>query len=178
MGYSIWLNFGPKCTSALQNKIQSIARRHSCPEFPPHLTLVGDMELDLGEVREAAKKFASGVVPPEISISEIGSSKKFFMTLFLAVDLPPDLQSLREIVAKAANPKDYELDAPHVSMAYGEIEASALKNETLSLRSEFLHKRLLVKDISIVKSSKTVPISDWESVELISLGQTSISKPL
>lgn len=164
MGYSIWLSFKGQSALKLQETISALSRKFSAPEFQPHLTLVGDIDLGLEEVRGLAKRFAAAVIPSEIPIRGVEISDEYFMALYLAVEIPPELQSMRERVARSANSRSYKLDAPHVSLLYGTPGRNALVKAQESVEGDFEGKRLRVSGPSIVQSSKTTPISDWKLV--------------
>lgn len=167
MGYSIWLNFGEPSAGRLKTRIEQIAHRHGCPEFLPHLTLIGDIEAGLEEVRGVAAVFADKGVPPVLRVRSIDHSDRYFMALYLRVDIPPALREARESAARLAGHSACNLDDPHVSLAYGALDPGALEAELESLSLEFLQSDLVVRDISIVHSSKSVPIEQWRRVETI-----------
>ena len=154
MGYSIWLSFKGQSAFKLQETISALSRKFSAPEFQPHLT----------QVRVLAKRFAAAVIPSEIPIRSVEISDEYFMALYLAVEIPPELQSMRERVARSANSHSYKLDAPHVSLLYGTPGRNALVKAQESVEGEFEGNRLRVSGPSIVQSSKTTPISDWKLV--------------
>lgn len=169
MGYSIWLNFCDESARKLQSKIQCFASKYSCPEFQPHLTLVGDIELELDAVRQLANTFAESAMPSEITVRDVGISDNYFMALFLLVDIPSEVQKIREFAAQSVNAGFYKLDDPHVSLAYGDLGLSSLREEKKSLMAEFLNNKLYVRGLSIVQSSKSVPVAEWKTVEKIDL---------
>ena len=164
LGYSIWLSFQGPGALKLQETISCLSRQFSAPEFQPHLTLVGDIDLGLEEVRSLAKRFTGGFIPSEIPIRSVEISDEYFMALHLSVEIPPDLQSMRETVARSANARSYKLDAPHVSLLYGTPGRDALANAQETVRADFAGATLRVSGPSIVQSSKTTPISDWKLV--------------
>ncbi len=169
MGYSIWLGFQGDGALRLQTAISSLSRAFSGPNFQPHLTLVGDLEIDLKEVRRLAEIFRRTAMPVELIVRDVNISRKYFMALYLVVDIPSALQKAREQIARSVNPAMYELDAPHVSLLYAEAELSALARHQEALREEFVGRELAVAGLDIVQSSKSVPISDWRTVDTIQL---------
>ena len=169
MGYSIWLIFRDESARKLQSKIRSFASRYSCPEFEPHLTLVGDIELELDEVRQLANTFVECAMPSEITVRDVGISENYFMALFLSVDIPSEVQKIRKFAAQSVNGGFYKLDDPHVSLAYGDLGLRSLREEKKSIMAEFLNNNLYVRGLSIVQSSKSVPVAEWKTVEKIDL---------
>lgn len=177
MGYSIWLGFQGESEAKLQNVIASLSKAFAGPVFQPHLTLVGDLEVDLVGAQRVADIFAGTAMPEELIVRDVGISGKYFMALYLAVNIPSELQRTREQVASSANPASYELDAPHVSLLYSHAEQSALARHQSLLRNDFVDRKLEVAGLSIVRSSKSVPISDWRIEDRIALFPTA-KKPL
>ncbi|MCY4347246.1 MAG: hypothetical protein OXC17_10690 [Aestuariivita sp.] len=176
MAYSIWLNFNNQCVLKLKNRIQTIAHRYSCPEFHPHLTLVGDLDIRLDEARKVAKMFVDKVIPPTISVRSVDSSDRYFMALFLTLDIPSELQETRKRAARFTSSQRYNLDDPHVSIAYGHLNQHDLAKEVEILTRDFLNNRLIASDISVVHSSKNVPISDWQPVETIGINHQATER--
>jgi len=164
VGYSIWLYFQGQTSRELETAISSLARRFSTPKFEPHLTLVGDIDLEIGAVKALAARFAALDIPMYLPVCGVDFSDRFFMALYLAVEIPPDFQNRREQVASVVNPGSYKLDDPHVSLLYGAPDRSDLVDAQRALAREFDGKFLEVCDVGIVHSSKTIPISDWKRV--------------
>ena len=177
MGYSIWLNFSQPCAQRLQDRIESFSKRNSSPCFQPHLTLLGDMDLGLDEVRKVAEIFRDGAVPCDLPVQDVGRSDRYFMALFLSVEIPATLQLARKQSALMAGQGTRQLDAPHVSLAYGEFKPECLSQDLGTLKQEFSNARLSVGSISIVHSSKTVPISEWKPIETFSLRPQDAGSP-
>lgn len=169
MGYSIWLGFQGDSALKLQTAVSSLSKTFSGPVFQPHLTLVGDLELDLDEVHRLAEIFGRTAMPVELIVLDVEVSTKYFMALYLVIEIPSELQRTRERVARSANPATYELDAPHVSLLYTHAELSALAPHQKALRDEFTEQKLQVAGLNIVQSSKSLPISDWRIVDTIEL---------
>lgn len=169
MGYSIWLGFGGESAEKLLTAISSLAKTFSGPVFQPHLTLVGDLDVDLEEARKFAEIFGKSAMPAELAVRDVEVSTKYFMAMYLAVDIPSELQKTREHIARLANPATYELDSPHVSLLYAEADFSDLARHRDALREEFIGWKLEVAGVEIVQSSKSLPVSDWRTVDTVEL---------
>jgi 2'-5' RNA ligase len=162
VGYSIWLSFEDRSAAQLHEAISALSSQFSTPVFPPHLTLVGDIELGLHEVEELTKLFAASPIPPEIFVRDVDISDEYFMALYLSVDIPYKLQQMRQHVAHAAHRGVYKLDDPHVSLLYGNPDGNALSPTRDSLRKYFCGQTLRLRGLNIVQSSKSMPVSDWK----------------
>lgn len=169
MGYSIWLGFRGDSALRLQTAIAALSAAFSGPVFVPHLTLVGDLDLGLDEVQRLAGVFGGLAMPSHLPVRDVGLSARYFMALYLAVEIPGEVQRARERIARAANPSTYELDAPHVSLLYADAEPSALARHREALRGAFAGAELEVAGLDIVRSSKSLPVSDWRIVDRIEL---------
>jgi 2'-5' RNA ligase len=169
LGYSIWLTFCENSELKLQCEIERLAKKYSGPIFQPHLTLIGDLDLDVKGARQVADIFAATQLPSEISVCHVGISKMYFMALHLSVEIPTELQSMRQYLAQSVNPKSYKLDEPHISLAYGDLDVGTLEIERRSLTSAFHNKKLSVQGLSIVQSSKSVPVLEWKCIKKIDL---------
>ncbi len=137
------------------------------------MTLVGDIELELNDVIKLADTFLDYSDPADATVCDIGVSENYFMALYLSVSISDELQYRRKIATQRLNRSNFNLDAPHVSLAYGNLDQSQMLEEQTTLKSEFLGERLSVGGISIVRSAKTVPVGKWHSIETIALSSAN-----
>ncbi|SNT76266.1 2'-5' RNA ligase family protein [Paracoccus seriniphilus] len=167
MGYSIWLQFCERGEKLLQNKIQEIADECASPVFKPHLTLVGDIEVDPSTIRQQMELLAQKIVQFDMPVRDIGASDSFFMALYLSVEIPRALLNMRIEVARKLKVDLCNIDTPHVSLAYGDSRQRRALKQQIMLAQDLRGAILRAKGISLVHSSKDVPIQQWKIIETL-----------
>ena len=171
LGYSIWLEFDKKSTATLKDDISTLATKYGSPKFHPHMTLIGDIDRPVDQVTYLTERFAECSHPSSLEIQKVGVTNNYFMALFLAVDIPAELAKARESFARSATPSSYTLDDPHISLAYGDINSNASDAVVSQLKSKYIGMSLGVCGLSVVESSKSIPVDDWRTLRQIKLKQ-------
>ena len=125
--YSLWLvpeRDGP-AFAALAELIRDLARQFDTPVFDPHVTLVGGLEGDEAALAAAAKDVA-GIERPQIELTEIVSRDSYFQRLVVAAAPTPPLLRAHAL-ARAALGAETAAYWPHLSLAYGELDAAQIR---------------------------------------------------
>lgn len=136
--------------------------------FPPHLTLIGDMGLQIEEAEEVAGTFRD-YVPESLNSTGLGTSSSYFMAVHVAIRLPNRLERLRVKTAREIHGKGTVVDAPHVSLAYGTYVPEQLRRAAAMLEKKYASRQPPVGRLSIVWSAKSIPIDDWKPIRHMEL---------
>ncbi len=119
MRLSLWLvPDDPAPWSAL---IADLARRCGGPVFPPHLTLLGGIELDDDVARTRLSGLATRIPSLHLAPLGIGHGAARHQCMYALVRPDPALAAARQAaaVAFACDPADF---LPHVSLFYGALD--------------------------------------------------------
>ena len=168
MAYSLWLMFEESASADLRSDISALARELGGTDFPPHLTLIGDMGLGIEEAEEIADTF-KGHVPEQLRSTGLETSPSYFMAVHVAVRLPDRVERMREKLARKIHGTGVVVDAPHVSLAYGTYLPEQLQHASAMLGEKYASRLLPVGRLSIVRSAKSIPIADWKPVRHLEL---------
>ncbi|WP_129346566.1 2'-5' RNA ligase family protein [Sorangium cellulosum] len=120
--FAVWLVPGGAARERLRALIEALARETGGPAFAPHLTLVGGLRGDGGEL--AAKLVALGPAlrPVELRMQGPAVGDAYHRCVFLDVARTEPLAGLRGAVQAALGAKDSAF-RPHVSLVYGDLAA-------------------------------------------------------
>ena len=167
--YSIWLL--PKAAQLvlLTKIVGDLAERFGSPRFIPHVTIQGDLTIPFGALKEALQGIANEHTSQNWPVASIDGGEHFFRSLYVRFDKYPAYVSLKQSMRRISRTADGLSLFPHLSLAYGLTDAqksaalfSALRQ---SLTEPFCFDRMV-----IARSSKHVPIADWECLTEFALG--------
>ena len=109
------------------NLINKLAKEYSAPEFKPHVTLLGDIDLSEREMIKRTKMLVSGKRIFSITLGQIDYEDYFFRTLFVKATLTEDLQNLHNRAKEVFEIKGISIYMPHLSILYGNYPENVKK---------------------------------------------------
>ena len=170
MAYSIWLQFDDRSSTFLRDEISNLSDELGGPIFEPHMTLIGDVNLPIETVMIFAKEFANCAIPAELNVERVSAGEKYFMALYLLVQIPQKLARTRIRLFQEMNPSNYTLDESHVSLAYGN-HGDKISPQVLSrIEQKYVGTYLEAEYISVVQSSKSTPVNEWKTIVQLEFG--------
>ena len=98
------------------------------PNFPIHMTLAGEFNLDLTDMKAIEDNIGNNFSPFEVLFRGYGMKNYFFQAFYVAVNLNKELQTTRSKICNFLNIEDGEF-MPHLSLYYGKEEEK--KKQTL-----------------------------------------------
>lgn len=168
VAYSLWLMFEEGTSADLRSDICALARELGGTAFPPHLTLIGDMGLGIEEAEEIADSFR-GLVPEQLQSTGLRTSPSYFLAVHAVVRLSDHVERMREELIRNIHGTGVAVDGAHVSLAYGTYLPEQLQRASAMLGEKYASRLLPVGRLSIVRSAKSIPISDWKPVRYLDL---------
>ncbi|WP_437289811.1 2'-5' RNA ligase family protein [Sorangium sp. So ce406] len=119
--FALWLVPGGAPRARLQELIEALARETGGPAFAPHLTLLGGLRGDGGDL--AAKLRSLGARRP-IALEARGpaTGSAYHQCVFVDVAPTEPLAALRRAAATALGARETPF-RPHVSLVYGDLPA-------------------------------------------------------
>lgn len=96
-----------------------MARKYNGPVFEPHMTLLGNIDKDLSEVKQKVKELANRIETLELSPGQVSFSTTYFQSVFVRVNSTAKLMQLN-IEAKKLFGMENNVFMPHISLLYGE----------------------------------------------------------
>jgi len=146
-GVSIWLVPEERSRLALARTIAGLSRELDAPIFPPHVTLVGGIELGASEVVPAVERAAESLQRMPLHSEGIGTREAYFRALFLRIRADAPLLAVHAATASALGRAPDPDFFPHLSLAYGrqsEPEKRAAADRLEDLPAELLATRIEV----------------------------------
>lgn len=163
--YTIWILPPPSLKKDLQEIIVKLAKKFKSPIFEPHMTLLGDIEIDEESMIEKAKTLASKTQPFSLELGEISFSTTYFQSVFVRVKSTAKLMEAN-LIAKGIFGKENNVFMPHMSLLYGdqEMELREIISQEIKLPINIKFK---VEKIVVVPSTKNP--KDWKHLAEVSL---------
>ncbi len=170
--HSIWLVPNAESAELLDEAICHLSGRFKTPKFAAHVTLLGDLPFTPLETLSVCRTAFASVGPVEAAATHLSRTENHFMSVFLDVQLSPDLAARRSSIFETLLSEDEPPFRPHVSLAYGLPLSVEFDTDTHYFIDLLVGQRFVFDRVSIVRSAKCIPISDWLPLAGISLNNS------
>jgi hypothetical protein len=159
--YSIWLLPEATCESRLLETVARLSVLLGGPSFAPHVTVQGDIALSLEPLRVVAQRMAQQCAPLRWTFAQVECSPHFFRCLYLRFAPAAEFAGLQQAARRLTGTVQGLSPFPHLSLAYGDPHPD---NTGLCdiLAQEFTGQEIIFDQIAICRSSKSVPIPQWD----------------
>jgi 2'-5' RNA ligase len=127
VGVSLWLVPPAPVRARLAATVKALAARFGTPRFTPHVTLLPGIRAGDQEVRARLRELRRGIPALVIRLEDVLVSDAYFRRLFVRAECTA---ALRQAHARAAAAFGREPDPdflPHLSLLYGRVPASSLR---------------------------------------------------
>lgn len=132
--YSLWIIPPPSVKKKLEDSILALSQEYKAPVFEPHMTLIGDVDMDKETAIQKANKVAKTIHPLKLTFSEVSFSTTYFQSVFARVKSTADVMNAN-VYAKKVFGLENNLFMPHISLLYGE--------HTMKVREEIANKLIV-----------------------------------
>jgi 2'-5' RNA ligase len=164
--HSIWLMPSGKINDDLSTKISQLSHQYATPVFPPHITLLGELNGNGSELAAQMLHLAARICPIQVTLTKADFLDDYFRCLFLRVEETPTLlqanQEARAIFHREQDPKFM----PHLSLMYGNFDAGTKKPLVASIGLEF-NQTFSVSQLHLFSISADP--ADWRRVQTAEL---------
>ena len=159
--YSLWLMPCAADMSVLGDVVDRLAPEFGQPGFVPHVTIQGDMEIALDRLAAHAGALAAACAAQRWPVHDVECSDHFFRCLYLRFQTTPLFEELQRAAQACSGTASGLSPYPHLSLAYGQMrpQQGALVD---ALRAQFVGRGLVFDRLTICRSSRNLPIADWE----------------
>ena len=118
---SIWLLPSRKDSHYLSEIIKKLSAQYKVPEFIPHLTIYGSIEINFEKAKLIVSKSIKGLKSFIIHANKLNQSDYFWKTVFIEFKVNEYLQAINKNLHKELiDFKNYKLK-PHISLIYKEL---------------------------------------------------------
>ncbi len=174
--YSVWLLPEAAQQQQLTAMVDGFARRFGGPPFIPHVTLQGDLTTPFADLSSAVAQIAAEFAVQHWPIARVEGTEHFFRSLFLRFDETNDCVAMKQRVKQASGTDIGLSPFPHISLAYGltpSQQCAELYLEAMALAPN----PIALDRIVIARSSKNVPIAQWECLAEFPLALRGATNP-
>ncbi|KAG2492571.1 hypothetical protein HYH03_009232 [Edaphochlamys debaryana] len=119
--YSLWAQPKGRMGEQLKAEIAHLAERHGANPFPPHVTVLGDIEKPRAEMEALMEQLAARTKKYRINFTDVTRGSIFYQCVYLLVAKDPGTmaaaQAAREVFGRTTPPY-----MPHLSLLYSDME--------------------------------------------------------
>lgn len=159
--YSLWLLPCADQLAELTALVTQLAPEFGAPAFVPHVTIQGDLAISLDTLAAHTQMLAAASSALCWPVHSVASSAHFFRCLYLSFPRTQAFDALQRAALACTGTASGLSPFPHLSLAYGQLQAQqqALLD---ALNTRFAGQAMRFDRIAICRSSKEVPIDEWE----------------
>ena len=159
--YSVWLLPDAATEPVLMETIARLSVLLGSPGFAPHVTVQGDIALPLEHLREPVQRWADSCPPLRWPVAQVECGAQFFRCLYLRFPASAAFTTLQAFAHSSTGTSRGLSPFPHLSLAYGDPQADNAGLRSV-LADEFGGREVVFDQLAIFRSSKSVPIPQWE----------------
>jgi 2'-5' RNA ligase len=163
--YSVWLLPTKEDELYLRRIVENLRQRYGGPAFPPHITVLGDIDVSLDVIEETVKNSTKGLAPFSVKKLGLEFSDYVFKSAYLSLEPSHQLKEInRRLARNLDRDNDYSFK-PHVSLLYKVIARA----ERRRIASEFKIKdNFAIEQIAVEEISEKV--ENWKTHFVMDLG--------
>jgi 2'-5' RNA ligase len=144
--YAIWLTFSQNDKKYLRKIITNIAKKYHAPEFEPHITIYGLIDIEINLIKKILKKIAKNNKSFITRKTKILQSNNLWKTIYI------ELENQKEFIKIYQNLKGYfeQIEKnefnPHISLIYkilSTTEKTQIINQ-LNIKKEFTIEQIVI----------------------------------
>ncbi len=163
---TIWIIPQEPLKKQLEDIVAYLSQKFESPVFEPHMTLLGDVEMERSEFMEKCSKLSRVIEPFPLELGEVSFSTTYFQSVFVRVRSTAPLMEAN-IKAKEIFGVENNFFMPHISLLYGEhsMETRSAASSNVELREG----TAFTADSFVVTQASLEP-SEWVHLEELELG--------
>tara|TARA_B110000438_G_C15590586_1_gene553649 strand:- start:57 stop:551 length:495 start_codon:yes stop_codon:yes gene_type:complete len=162
--YAIWLTFSENDKKYLKKIITNIAKKYDAPEFEPHITIYGLIDIEIKLIKKIIKKISKNnklFISKKIKIFQ---SKNLWKTIYIELENQKEFEIIFKKLKKDFKQiEQYDFN-PHISLVYKILPTS----EKIKIISQLdIKKEFEIKEIAILEFFPQ--IEKWKIIEKYNL---------
>ncbi len=164
--YSIWLMPSRNTHAELSNLIARLSQRYAAPVFPPHVTLLGNLNGNKKELVAQAETLAARIRPFPVNLTTAGYLNEYFRCVFLQAEATPALLEANRLARNLFLHRQDSEFMPHLSLLYGIFNARTKQQIITSIGPE-LPRSFMVHTVYLFSTAGDP--KDWRQVAQFAL---------
>jgi 2'-5' RNA ligase len=137
MSYSIWLMPSGKINDELSEMIAQLSHQFATPLFPPHVTLIGNLNGSETELSLQTQQLAARMASFWVKLTAVDTLDEYFRCLFLRVEETLPLLDANQQARKIFQREQDAKFLPHLSLMYGNFDYETKTKIIASIGREF-----------------------------------------
>lgn len=163
--YSLWMKPTGEVANRLKEQIIELSVEHQTPEFPPHVTLLGQLHPPESELIQHTNTLASSARPLDLTLTEVDYLDRFYQSLFIQVAESQKLKEVRNAACNIFNVSNNDY-MPHLSLLYGDVTDEE-KELTIDTVGREFHLDLPIKELVLMQTNGKP--DQWKQVHSVGL---------
>jgi len=163
--FGFWLLPPKKIQAEYQPVIDKYSSQLKTPSFEPHITILGTVEGEEGEILGKVEEVASKLPPIEVLFSDITISTTYHQCVFARVKPTPSLLDAHLEIKSALGHPGKTLYVPHMSLVCGNIpseQKNEIAEEIKLTTNSFKVDRLCVINANSMDPKTWLHVKDFE----------------
>jgi len=165
MKYSVWIIPPKPVFNELKKVINDLSLQYKSPVFKPHMTVLGNIDLELNKIQKVVKEVATDIDNLTLSLGPISFSTTYLQSVFVRVNSTARLMQLNLEIKKLLNIEN-NVFMPHISLMYGNHDMET--REKIATKIKLRSSSFVVNEI-VIGSEKPEP-RGWEPIATIPFG--------
>ena len=149
--YSLWLMPRAHLCERLTQTLHRLSVRYNAPEFPPHVTLLGNCIGSRSELIRQSARLAGSIRPFVIRLEAIDFLDEFFRCLFVRAALTKSLRQVHRVACQAFGRRREPPFMPHLSLLYGSFSRTLKRDLTAELGPR-IDAQFKVRDLHLYRT--------------------------
>lgn len=159
----IWIRPAGDALEQIQKAVRLAHKEAGGPPIHPHITLLSGAETTRDGAEVKLKHLAQRVRPFTIALGPLEWRDDYFRSFYATVELTNELAQAQRDAYDAFDMKPAPPFEPHLSLAYGKIDANVKKRIAAQLGGR-LEVQFEVHALDLVNATSTVPVADWRTL--------------
>ncbi len=164
--YSIWMMPSGKIYDRLSDKISQLCHQYATPFFPPHITLLGDLNSSVIDLAAQMLNLVAHIRPFQVTLTKADYLDEYFRCLFLRVEESASLLQAHQVTRACFHREQDQKYMPHMSLMYGNFDAGMKQRLVASIGLEF-NLTFSVSQLHLYSITKDP--ADWRCVQTTEL---------
>jgi 2'-5' RNA ligase len=170
--YSLWLMPEGTMADRLQMLITNLSAKYKTPDFPPHVTLIGALNLPEANAIARTAQVAERIDPFGIQLGELAHLGQYFRCVFVKANKTDVLMNANSVARDVFRQQNEEEYLPHLSLIYGALNSHTRQRIIQDIGNE-LKIKFQVKEIHLYYTGATPKL--WRRVARKSCGRRESS---
>ena len=166
MKYSIWIIPPQSVFNELSKVINDLSIEYKGPVFKPHMTVLGNIDRELGDIQKAVETVANDTERLSLSLGPVSFSTTYFQSVLVRVNSIAQLMQLNLDIKKLLDIEN-NVFMPHMSLMYGNHDMET--REKIAAKIKLQSTSFVANEIVIIPE-KSEP-KEWEPIVTISFAR-------